>query len=104
DFPNTRMQETLLWLPYQAATKAAAPETTADRREHAPIAPTAPPRLLAERWVRLSHRSLIAPRAIEIVDHTGSCSDLVATLRRAAADIGATATTDATADFATCVI
>jgi len=89
-FPNTRMNEVPLWLPYDGApplpgrdgpTVASAAET---------VKP-APPRLLAENWIRLAHRSLIPPRAIGIIDHTGSYSDLAPALCAAAADVGATA-------------
>lgn len=83
DFPNTRMNEVPLWLPYDGGSP---------QREESTAPPaTAPPRLLTEHWVRLSHRALVPPRAIGIIDHTGSCSELAADLCAAAADIGATA-------------
>ena len=41
--------------------------------------------------MRLSQRSLVPPRAIGIVDHTGACAELSAALCRAAGEIGATA-------------
>jgi mycobactin polyketide synthetase MbtD len=84
DFPNTRMSETRLWLPYGEGQVAAAAEAT-------PIAETTPARLLVEEWVRMSQRSLVGPRAIGIVDHTGACADLAAALCAAAGDVGATA-------------
>jgi mycobactin polyketide synthetase MbtD len=85
DFPNTRMNETRLWqlyLPVLPQTAEPAPE---------PVAETAPARLFVEEWVRLSQRSLVPPRAIGIVDHTGACAELAAALCRAAGDVGATA-------------
>jgi mycobactin polyketide synthetase MbtD len=81
DFPNTVMNETPLWLPYD--------EVLPRRTRRAPA--TATPRLLTEEWVRLSHRSLMPPRAIGIVDHTGACAELADALCAAAGNIGATA-------------
>jgi len=85
DFPNTLMNETKLWLPYEEdlpqparATPSVTPATAAR------------PRLLAEEWVRLPHRSLVSPREIGIIDHTGACADLVSALGAAAGNIGAT--------------
>jgi len=96
DFPNTRMNEVPLWLPYDGASPENKP-TVAPPTEHSP------PRLLAEHWVRLSQRSLVPPRAIGIVDHTGSCSELAAALCGAAGDVGATVrvvSTESTGDTA----
>nr|WP_264034971.1 nocobactin polyketide synthase NbtC [Mycobacterium lacus] len=87
DFPNARMHETRLWLPYQDAPGQVV-ATTANPAE-APR--TTPARLLVEQWSRLAQRSLIPPRAIGIVDHTGDCADLAAAVRVAAAEVGATA-------------
>jgi mycobactin polyketide synthetase MbtD len=85
-FPNTLMNEAKLWLPY---------DEVLPRRVRAPAAgpvtETTPPRLLAEEWVRLPHRSLVRPRAIGIVDHRGAYPELVAAICAAAGDIGATA-------------
>ena len=84
DFPNTRMNEVRLWQHYVpsakpvAAEEKAAPDTTL-------------PRLLSEEWERLSHRSLVPPRAIGIVDYAGACADLASALCAAAGDVGATA-------------
>ncbi len=83
DFPNTRMNDTRLWQLYRPAL----PETA----ESAPEADTAKARLFVEEWVRLSQRSLVPPRAIGIIDHTGACPELSAALCRAAGDLGATA-------------
>ena len=70
DFPNTRMNETRLWLPYdqgppQRAGHTSTVESVAAPTEpiRDPVAETTTPRLLAEEWVRLSHRSLVPPRA-----------------------------------------
>lgn len=84
DFPNTRMNEVLLWLPYDGGSPKSQPKV-ASTAEHSP------PRLLAEHWVRLAQRSLVPPRALGIVDHTGSCGELATALCAAAADVGATA-------------
>ncbi|WP_372456581.1 nocobactin polyketide synthase NbtC [Mycobacterium intracellulare] len=98
DFPNTQMNETGLWLPYNEIQPAlagrASPTTSA-----VPVAESArdriteaiPARLLIEEWVRLSQRSLVPPRAIGIVDHTGACRDLATTLCVVAEEAGATA-------------
>ena len=90
DFPNTRMNETRLWMRYTQPddVKAVAP---AAEPAPEPVTATAPARLLVEEWIRLSQRSLVAPRVIGIVDHTGACSDVAGALSRAAKEIGATA-------------
>ena len=77
DFPNTRMAETRLWLPYRPGPEPVAKATTA--------------RLFVEQWVRLTQRSLVPPRAIGIVDHTGACAELATALCHATEDIGGTA-------------
>ncbi|BBZ43272.1 nocobactin polyketide synthase NbtC [Mycobacterium parmense] len=90
DFPNTVMNETKLWLPYdEVLPRRVRPAAAAD--EPVAAAEAAGPKLLAEEWVRLSHRSLLAPRTIGIVDHTGACAGLAGALCAAAGDIGATA-------------
>jgi mycobactin polyketide synthetase MbtD len=85
DFPNTRMNETRLWQLYRPVL----PQTAEPAPE--PVAPTTPARLFVEEWVRLSQRSLVPPRAIGIIDHTGACAELATALCRAAGDVGATA-------------
>ncbi|MEE3754896.1 nocobactin polyketide synthase NbtC [Mycobacterium intracellulare] len=98
DFPNTRMNETRLWLPYNEVLPVRARQSSAVT----PVAAVAdsarglaaeaiPARLLVEEWVRLSQRSLMPPRAIGIVDHTGTCGDLATTLCVVAEEIGAAA-------------
>ena len=109
DFPNTPMNETALWMPYEQGLSPAA-RTTSD----APITADperAAPRLLTEKWVRLSRRSLVPPRSIGIIDHTGAAADLAAALTVAAGDVGATARTlsadqfrTAPGDLDTCII
>lgn len=99
DFPNTRMNETRLWLPYNevqpALTGRPSPRTTPavpvaeSARER--IAENIQARLLVEEWVRLSQRSLVPPRALGIVDHTEACGDVAAALCVAAEEVGATA-------------
>lgn len=96
DFPNTRMNEVPLWLPYDggSALRAGTTPSAAAKPPVPPrgsIAETGSPRLLAEQWVRLTHRALVPPRAIGIIDHTGACSQLAAALGAAAADVGGTA-------------
>ncbi len=87
DFPNTRMNDTRLWQLYRPVL--------AQTAEPAPEPETAPEptkaRLFVEEWVRLSQRSLVPPRAIGIVDHTGACAELSAALCHAAGDLGAAA-------------
>lgn len=114
DFPNTPMNEITLWMPYEQglspaarAIPAAAP--VADQPEPGPDRTV--PRLLAERWVRLSRRSLVAPRTIGIIDHTGAAAELAGALTVAAGDVGATARVlgadelrTAPGDLDTCVI
>ncbi|OBK19446.1 nocobactin polyketide synthase NbtC [Mycobacterium asiaticum] len=89
DFPNTVWNEVKLWMPYEhGAVAVAAPKPAP---APTPAATTTRPRLLAEEWVRLSRRSLVPPRTIGIIDHTGECSDLADALCAAAGDVGATA-------------
>jgi mycobactin polyketide synthetase MbtD len=94
DFPNTRMNEARLWQPYGPALPrtADADSTTAVQPapDTAPNTADTAARLFAEEWVRLSQRSLIPPRAIGIVDHTGACAELAAALSDAARDLGGT--------------
>ncbi len=98
DFPNTRMNEARLWLPYDQGPARRDRQTTtvtsgAEPAEltHQPVTQNATPQLLAEQWVRLSHRSLVTPRSIGIIDHGGACAELASALCAAAADAGATA-------------
>jgi len=95
DFPNTRMNDTRLWQLYRPAQQQTA-EPTAEPKA----------RLFVEEWVRLSQRSLVPPRAIGIIDHTGACAELSAAVCRAATDIGATARAidGATSDLDTLLI
>jgi mycobactin polyketide synthetase MbtD len=85
DFPNTQMDKIRLWLPYNDSQVIGAAVAACD-----PVVETIPVRLLVEEWVRLSQRSLVGPRAIGIVDHTGTCADLTAALCTAANGVGAT--------------
>lgn len=90
DFPNTPMNAASLWQIYDAPSPigAAPAENTTPG---IPARSAAPARLLLEEWVRLSRRSLVPPRAIGIIDHTGACADLAEAICTAAADVGATA-------------
>ncbi|ODQ99273.1 polyketide synthase [Mycobacterium intermedium] len=95
DFPNTQMNESYLWMPYDlnwrspaagAAVHGGRKDEPADgsKREVSP-------RLFVEEWVRLSRRSLVPPRAIGIVDYTGRCATLADNICAAAAEVGASA-------------
>jgi mycobactin polyketide synthetase MbtD len=90
DFPNSAMRDVRSWLPYTVPSGRQAPPTVAPAAPAAPAAAHTVPRLLVEEWVRLSQRSLVPPRTLGIVDHTGECADLAAALCHAAEDIGAT--------------
>jgi mycobactin polyketide synthetase MbtD len=97
DFPNTRMNETRLWLPSDQAlppqdhhTSAIKSQVATAEPAHGSTAEIAAPQLLVEEWVRLSHRSLVAPRAIGFIDHTRAQTELATALCAAAADTGAT--------------
>lgn len=92
DFPNVQLNERPLWLPYNvSSTGPVQPVTTPDTTSHAPSSDTAPAQLLVEEWVRLTQRSLLPPRAIGVVDHTGNCAELAAALCAEARNHGATA-------------
>ncbi|WP_082948711.1 nocobactin polyketide synthase NbtC [Mycobacterium sp. 1274756.6] len=95
-FPNTVMTSTKLWLPYDEVLPArrtkSAPTTTPAPAEPAtnvtpPEAPTV--RLLAEHWVPLTRRRLLAPRSIGIVDDGDANRGLVDALGDAAGALGA---------------
>lgn len=87
DFPNTRMNETRLWLPYRSSAVPCGTHTPAE----APTVQTTPVRRYEEEWIRLAQRSLVPPRVIGVVDHTGDCAELATALRLAAGQLGATA-------------
>ncbi|CAM4432100.1 nocobactin polyketide synthase NbtC [Nocardia ninae] len=96
DFPATRMNPKKLWAPY--------PVDPAARVE--PNEPPKPQRLV-EHWERLDRRSLVPPRSIALIDHTGRCAELVSAMVSAADRHGATATAaDAAAvdEFDTAVV
>ncbi|WP_198290975.1 nocobactin polyketide synthase NbtC [Mycobacterium sp. 155] len=84
DFPNTRMNELPLWLPYHGV---AAPRASVPAEPTVQPAPQPRPdrdvraRVLVEQWKLLTHRAVVAPRSLGIVDHTGECADLAAALR-----------------------
>jgi mycobactin polyketide synthetase MbtD len=87
DFPNTRMNDTRLWQLYRPVL----PQTVEPAPEPETVPEPTKARLFVEEWVRLSQRSLVPPRAIGIIDHTGACAELSAALCGAAGDLGATA-------------
>lgn len=97
-FPNTRMNEIPLWLPYDETLPRRAAQTYAVNPVPVPTesaressAKTTPARLLVEEWVRLSKRSLVPPRDIGIVDHTKTCAGLATAICAAAGEAGAAA-------------
>ncbi|WP_433195620.1 nocobactin polyketide synthase NbtC [Nocardia sp. CA-107356] len=75
DFPNTVLNPQRLWAAYR--TTANEPVST----DHAATR-------LAEHWVRLERRSLVSPRTMLVVDHTGQCAELAAALCSAADNHG----------------
>ncbi len=96
DFPNTPMNEIRLWIPYEQGLSPAARNThavtsVAAEPKSSPDTPAAVPRLLTEQWVRLSRRSLVPPRAVGIIDHTGGAAELAQALSVAAGEVGAAA-------------
>ncbi|MCV7076785.1 nocobactin polyketide synthase NbtC [Mycobacterium szulgai] len=93
DFPNTVLNEIKFWAPYEQGGQ---PRGRTEFSEPAPSPPDSTgvvtrPRLLTEEWVRLQQRSLVAPRALGIIDHTTACVDLADALCAAASHLGATA-------------
>ncbi|WP_313959952.1 nocobactin polyketide synthase NbtC [Mycobacterium deserti] len=112
DFPNSPMRASVSWLPYITGQNPQATRVEPVRPAEPVRQPAAGarPRLLVEHWQRLSRRSLMAPRTIGVVDHTGTFAALVSDLCSAAADIGASArpvadeSGGATAGFDTLVI
>lgn len=89
DFPNSVTRRWTSWLPYTTTGTAPAEIAVPVRRDEGSVG--APPRLLVERWLPLTKRSLVPPRTIGIVDHTGACADVAAALCTSASDIGASA-------------
>lgn len=93
DFPNSAMRPFTSWLPYVVDREPQMSAAPVDRP--APPAPPkshgAPPRLLVEQWTRLSQRSLMPPRTIGVVDHSGTFATWVADMCAAAGDLGASA-------------
>ncbi len=86
DFPNTQMNELPLWLPYHGfAARPASPAPAAPRVQ------AGSPQVLVEDWVPLTRRSMVPPRRLGIVDHTGECADLAAALCAHAEGQGLTA-------------
>ncbi|WP_328409186.1 nocobactin polyketide synthase NbtC [Nocardia sp. NBC_00403] len=83
DFPNTVMNRQQLWASNQSATVSSG-STEADHGQR--------PTRFAENWVRLERRSLVSPRSLLVVDHTGRCGELAAAVCAAAYNHGASAT------------
>ncbi|WP_435795039.1 nocobactin polyketide synthase NbtC [Nocardia aurea] len=89
DFPNVRMNEMTLWIAHDAnrgdagsaANGVARAQPAPVRTEPVEVVRTGPvPQLLVENWARLVRRSMTAPRALGIVDHTGESAELAAAL------------------------
>lgn len=80
DFPNTVMNPQALWLAFESPAAVEVPES--DRL---------PARRIAENWVRLDKRSLVPPRELLVVDHTGRCGALAAQILTAAHNHGGSA-------------
>ncbi|WP_439957063.1 nocobactin polyketide synthase NbtC [Nocardia altamirensis] len=95
DFPNVVMNDVSLWLPYNSGAPrpgtVAVPEVAAPVVEPVAETSTATTQLVVEDWTRLVRRSLVSPRRIGIIDHTGECAELAAGLCAEAVDHGATA-------------
>ncbi|APB01626.1 nocobactin polyketide synthase NbtC [Nocardia seriolae] len=80
DFPNTVMNPQRLWASFESPAGQPIPETT-HRRPHR----------LAENWIRLDKRSLVPPRDLLVVDHTGRNPELAAAICTAAHNHGGSA-------------
>lgn len=93
DFPNTGMNEVRLWLPYNGgdASRNMVPDNGSPAPRVSEPIRTAPPQLLIETWNRLAHRSLVPPRSLGVIDHTGQRGELAAALCAHAPDQGASA-------------
>ncbi|WP_460696177.1 nocobactin polyketide synthase NbtC [Nocardia thraciensis] len=90
DFPNVRMNNSPLWLPYDQSPRRS---TDAPGDTSVGVAATAPvpTQLIVEGWDRLPRRSLTSPRALGIIDHTGAAAALATALCAEAESHGATA-------------
>jgi mycobactin polyketide synthetase MbtD len=100
DFPNTQMNESMLWLPYRTgdAAQPSAVETP----------PTRPrPQILVEEWIPLSRRAMSPPRRLGVVEACGGV-ELAEALCAGAVEQGASARRvtagDACDDVATLVV
>ncbi|GAB2561844.1 nocobactin polyketide synthase NbtC [Nocardia heshunensis] len=80
DFPNTVMNPQRLWAAIESPAGQPIPEST-HRLPHR----------LVENWVRLDKRSLVLPRDLLVVDHTGANPELAAALCTAAHNHGGSA-------------
>ncbi|MFE3188791.1 SDR family NAD(P)-dependent oxidoreductase [Nocardia sp. NPDC059240] len=89
DFPNTVMNPQRLWAAIESPVGQPVPEST-HRLPHR----------LAETWTRLDKRSLVPPRDILVVDHTGANPELAAAICTAAHNHGGSARVLTTSDRA----
>ncbi len=66
EFPNTQMNESSLWLPYDSAPSRSAPAV-------APVSSgtSAPPQVNVEEWTALTRRAMVPPRRLGVVDYAG---------------------------------
>ena len=85
EFPNVLMTPMKLWAPYAFA-------------DAEPDEDVGYPQRLIANWVRLDKQSLVSPRTMLVLDHTGECAELAASVCTAAQHHGAYATQDAEAD------
>lgn len=86
-FPNTVMRRIHLW-----ADREAGMTDPVNSPQWAAAQSGRSVQRLVTRWLPLARRKLLAPRRIALLDPTGRCGDLAASISAAARDQGATAT------------
>ena len=84
DFPHVQMARRPLWASH--LTPGHKPESAVPEAD-----PSSAPRRITETWTRLARRTVMPPRSILLVDHTGRCQQWAADLCAAAPAHGATA-------------
>ncbi|MFJ6096112.1 nocobactin polyketide synthase NbtC [Williamsia muralis] len=84
DFPHVQMARRSLWASHLAPGQEL--ESAVPDEDSALL-----PRRITETWTRLARRTLVPPRSILLVDHTGRCEQWAADLCAAAPAHGATA-------------
>ncbi|MBF6327583.1 nocobactin polyketide synthase NbtC [Nocardia transvalensis] len=93
DFPHTVMNPQRLWAAAGESPAEGMPGSTGTDEPGSTGAQGASgarvrPLRLAETWMRLERRSLVPPRDLLVVDHTGRCAELAAALCTAAYNHG----------------